>query len=150
MKIIAYSPWHFLWEAYQSCTYLCRYYHPLESSLDPFNIIYEHLQIFRKDSRREAHIYEPLSCYLSWRSANIGHLQASWINIYIYKYIIQIYSGITCGRVLNGELYTCKLYKLINLCWSTGCFVKLHFTPRDDFIDGFSTVNIQDLAGLCC
>ena len=37
---------------------------------------------------------------------------------YIYIYIIQIYSGITCGRVLNGELYTCKLYKLINLCWS--------------------------------
>ena len=31
----------------------------------------------------------------------------------IYIYIIQIYSGITCGRVLNGELYTCKLYKLI-------------------------------------
>ena len=27
----------------------------------------------------------------------------------------QIYSGITCGRVLNGELYTWKLYKLINL-----------------------------------
>ena len=26
-------------------------------------------------------------------------------------------------------IYTCKLYKLINLCWSTGCFVKLHFTP---------------------
>ena len=25
---------------------------------------------------------------------------------------------------------TRKLYKLINLCWSTGCFVKLHFTPR--------------------
>ena len=53
-----------------------------------------------------------------------------------------------------GKLYTCtctcKLYKLINLCWSTGCFAKLHFTPRDDFIDGFSTVNIQDLAGLCC
>ena len=70
--------------------------------------------------------------------------------IYIYIYIIQIYSGITCGRVLHGELYTCKLYKLINLCWSTGCFVKLHFTPRDDFIKGFSTVNIQDLAGLCC
>ena len=69
------------------------------------------------------------------------------ICIYIYIYIIQIYSGITCGRVLNGELYTCKLYKLINLCWSTGCFVKLHFTPRDDFIEGFSTVNIRDLAG---
>ena len=49
----------------------------------------------------------------------------------IYIYIIQIYSGITCGRVLNGELYTCKSYKLINLCWSTGCFVKSHLTPRD-------------------
>ena len=42
--------------------------------------------------------------------------------IYIY-YITQIYSGITYGRVLNGELYTCKMYKLINLCWSTGCFM---------------------------
>ena len=28
--------------------------------------------------------------------------------------------------------------------------MKLHFTPRDDFTDLFSTVNIQDLAGLCC
>ena len=54
-----------------------------------------------------------------------------YIYIYTYIYIIQIYSGITCGRVLNGELYTCKLYKLINLCWSTGCFVKLHFTPEE-------------------
>ena len=24
--------------------------------------------------------------------------------------------------------------------------MKLHFTPRDDFVEGFSTVNIQDLA----
>ena len=47
-------------------------------------------------------------------------------------------------------IYTCKLYKLISLCWSTGCFVKLHFTPQDDFIEGFSTVNIQNVAGLCC
>ena len=39
--------------------------------------------------------------------------------LYLYvRNIIQIYSGITCGRVLNSELYTCKLYKLINLCWS--------------------------------
>ena len=53
------------------------------------------------------------------------------IDIYIYIYI-----------------YTCKLYKLISLCWSTGCFVKLHFTPRDDFIEGFSTVNIQNVAAL--
>ena len=28
------------------------------------------------------------------------------------------------------HICTCKLCKLINLCWSTGCFVKLHFTPR--------------------
>ena len=49
--------------------------------------------------------------------------------IYIYIYTIHMYSGITSGRVLN--IYTCKLYKLINLCWSTGCFVKLHFTPWD-------------------
>ena len=38
------------------------------------------------------------------------------VHIYIYIYIY---------------IYTCRLYKLINLCWSTGCFVKLHFTPRD-------------------
>ena len=48
--------------------------------------------------------------------------------------IIQIYSEITCGRVLSGELYTCKLYKLDNLCWSTGCFVKLHFTPQSKLL----------------
>ena len=35
------------------------------------------------------------------------------LDFYIFLYIsifhiIQIYSGITCGRVLNGELYTCK------------------------------------------
>ena len=49
-------------------------------------------------------------------------------------------------RVIYTHIETVK--KLINLCWSTGCFVKLHFTPRDDFIEGFSTANIQDLAGL--
>ena len=30
-------------------------------------------------------------------------------------HILQIYSGITCGRVLNGELYTQRLQKLIYL-----------------------------------
>ena len=59
---------------------------------------------------------------------SVGLPQYIEIYIYIYWNIIQIYSGITCGRVLNGELYTCKLCKLINLCWSTGCFVKSHFT----------------------
>ena len=62
-------------------------------------------------------------------SVNSGFVTGwHYIYIYIYIYIIQIYSGITCGRVLNGELYTCKLYKLISLCWSTRLFreVTLH------------------------
>ena len=37
-------------------------------------------------------------------------------HLYYSININQIYSGITCGRVLNGEIYTYKLYKLINLC----------------------------------
>ena len=43
-------------------------------------------------------------------------------NKYIKIYIIQIYSGITCGRVLNGELYTCiKIYININIQRITMC-----------------------------
>ena len=30
----------------------------------------------------------------------------------LHIYLNQIYSGITCGRVLSGELYTWKLYKM--------------------------------------
>ena len=40
-------------------------------------------------------------------------------------YIIQIYSGITRGRVLNGELYTQRLQKLIYLYLFTDCFMKI-------------------------
>ena len=40
------------------------------------------------------------------------------------KYIIQICSGITRGRVLNGELYEQRLQKLIYLYLSTDCFMK--------------------------
>ena len=36
--------------------------------------------------------------------------------LYTQNSINQIYSGITCGRVLNGGLYTRGLYKLIYLC----------------------------------
>ena len=32
----------------------------------------------------------------------------------LYYYIIQIYSGITCGRVLSGELFYTKILKLIS------------------------------------
>ena len=38
-------------------------------------------------------------------------------------HIIQIYSGITCGRVLNGELHAQRLQKLIYLYLFTDCFM---------------------------
>ena len=41
-----------------------------------------------------------------------------------YHYIIQICSGITPGRVLNGELYALRLQKLIYLHLSADCFMK--------------------------
>ena len=40
--------------------------------------------------------------------------------------IIQLCSGITCGRVLNGEYYSqTKLQELIYLHLSTDCFMKI-------------------------
>ena len=39
--------------------------------------------------------------------------------------IIQIDSGITRGRVLNGELYTQILQNLIDQYLSTDCFMKI-------------------------
>ena len=45
--------------------------------------------------------------------------------VFIPLGVIQIYSGITRGRVLNGELYTHRLQKLVFLYLSTGCFGKL-------------------------
>ena len=39
-----------------------------------------------------------------WQLPHLGH---GMCHIY-HIYMIQIYSGITCGRVLNGELYTCN------------------------------------------
>ena len=39
--------------------------------------------------------------------------------------VIQICSGITCGTVLNGELYAQRLQKLIYLHLSTDCFMKI-------------------------
>ena len=40
-------------------------------------------------------------------------------------HMIQICSGITRGRVLNGELYAQILQKLIYLNLSTECFMKI-------------------------
>ena len=41
------------------------------------------------------------------------------------NYIIQIYFGITCGRVLNGELYAQSLQKLIYLHMSMDSFMTI-------------------------
>ena len=47
--------------------------------------------------------------------------------VYMYwtDHMVQIYSGITCGRVLIGELYAQILQKLINLYLFTDCFMKI-------------------------
>ena len=42
-----------------------------------------------------------------------------------FQSIIQICSGITRGRVLDGELYAQRLQKLIYLHLSTDCFMKV-------------------------
>ena len=44
---------------------------------------------------------------------------------YTVIYMVQICSGITSGRVLNGELYAQKLQKLICRHLLTGCFMKI-------------------------
>ena len=45
--------------------------------------------------------------------------------LYCKNYILQIYSEITRGRVLNRELNTQRLQQLIYLCLSTDCFMKI-------------------------
>ena len=42
-----------------------------------------------------------------------------------HSHIIHIYSGITRGKVLKGQLYTQRLQKLIYLYLSTNCFMKI-------------------------
>ena len=54
---------------------------------------------------------------------------------YTPRHIIQIYSGITRGRVLNGELYAQRLHKLIYLCLSTECFMKISFHFSGQIMD---------------
>ena len=48
-----------------------------------------------------------------------------FMNSRTYKYIIQICSGITRDRVLNGELYSQRLQKLVYLHLFTDCFMKI-------------------------
>ena len=46
-------------------------------------------------------------------------------NIYLICCIIQVCSGITRGRVLNGELHAQRLQKLIYVHLLTDCFMKI-------------------------
>ena len=62
-------------------------------------------------------------------------------SIYLKQHIIQIYSGITCGRVLNGECYTQRLHKLIFLYLSTGCFVE--FSLLSSGLKTYKTTNFS-------
>ena len=49
----------------------------------------------------------------------------------LVKTIIQIYSGISCDGVFNGELYTQILQMLIFLYLFTGCSCSCHFSHQD-------------------
>ena len=51
-----------------------------------------------------------------------------WLNI------IQIYSEITRGRVLSGELYAQRLQKLIYLYLFTDCFMKISLQSSEQII----------------
>ena len=53
------------------------------------------------------------------------NLKQKWVACVIDKHMIQICSGITSDRVLNGELYTQRLQKLIYLHLLAGCFMKI-------------------------
>ena len=51
--------------------------------------------------------------------------------------MIQICSGITSGRVLNGEFYAQILQKLIYLHLLTGCFMKISLQSSGQNVVGF-------------
>ena len=49
--------------------------------------------------------------------------------------MIQNCSGITSGRVLNGELYAQRLQRLIYLHLLTGCFTKIYLQSLEQNVD---------------
>ena len=51
--------------------------------------------------------------------------------------VIQICSGITRGKVLNGELYAQTLQKLIYLHLPTDCFMKTSLHSHGKFAKAF-------------
>ena len=52
-------------------------------------------------------------------------VQITLLTDILLDYIVQCCSGITRGRVLNGELYAQRLQKLIYLHSSSDCFMKI-------------------------
>ena len=61
--------------------------------------------------------------------------------IYVLCHIVQMYSGITHGRVLNEELYAQRFQKLIYPHLFTDCFMK---------ISAQSSEQIQFCICICC
>ena len=57
-------------------------------------------------------------------------------------HIIQIYSGLTRARVLNGELYTQRLQKLIYLYLFTDCFMKFSHQSSEQISDDISIMSM--------
>ena len=53
------------------------------------------------------------------------------------SYTIPVCSGITRGRVINGELYAKRLQKLIYLHLFTDCFMKIYLQVADDWREIF-------------
>ena len=49
-------------------------------------------------------------------------------------HIIQICSGITHGRMFNGELYAQRLQKLIYLHLFTDCFMKISLQSLEQMV----------------
>ena len=56
------------------------------------------------------------------------------------NHTIQICSGITNGRVLNGELYAQRLQKLIYLHLLIGCFMTISLQSSELNLSSYSTI----------
>ena len=67
-------------------------------------------------------------------------------NIMTFECIIQIYSRITCSRVLNGELHAQRLQKLIYLYLLTDYFIGINLRTKicsDDWREFFMKQSVN-------
>ena len=68
-------------------------------------------------------------------------------------YMIHICSGLTRGRVLNGELYAQRLHKLIYLHLLTGCFMTISLQSSELTVMGFQSYQFfiyNKFVGILC